>query len=514
MKKELIAAIDIGSHAMRMRIGEIKQDGSFKELESFRKLVSLGHDTFTTGRVSFETVDRVCDMLSIFKQTMNDYGVETYQALATSAIREASNKSYIVDQIRLKTGLELRVISNSQEQFLTHKSVKYSLENYEQIIEEGAVIVVVGAGSIQVTTYKDSQLTSSQNVKMGALRVKEILNDLELSSLKYQEILEEYIDANLKGLDFFAKDIEYKHFIAVGGETNMLQKIISIEDHVEDVSSISKARFKKLFRSLSCMTVEEIARTYNIKQGRASIIIPSMMLFFKFLEQAKTKEMIIPNTSLVNGIVHSMYEFEFSQEDKEAFARDIITNAKVIASKFETDEAHAYAVETYAEQIFESTKELHGLERYDSLLLRLSCILHDCGKFISLDQHYKHSYDLIRSLEIFGLSDDDMEVVANIARYHSSIAPNFQSQDYRYLSERDRVKVAKLVAIIRLADALDRGHRQKITINSIKLKNKDLIIKGVSQSHVNLEEWAFKRKADFFMTVFGINPVLKIKKEI
>ena len=129
MDKKLIAAIDIGSHAMRMRIGEIKEDGRIKELESFRKLVSLGHDTFTTGQVSFETVDRVCDMLTVFKQTMNDYGVTEYKAMATSAVREASNKSYIVDQIRLKTGLELKVISNSQEQFLTHKGIKYLLTN-------------------------------------------------------------------------------------------------------------------------------------------------------------------------------------------------------------------------------------------------------------------------------------------------------------------------------------------------------------------------------------------------
>jgi len=515
MKRQLIAAIDVGSHAIRMKIGEIKIDGTFKELENFRKLISMGHDTFTTGQVSFDTVERVCEMLTVFKQIMNDYDVKIYKALATSAIREAANRDYIVDQIKLKTDLDLKVLSNSEEQYLTHKAVKYALKDYDTIINEGAVIVVVGAGSIQVTTYKDGHLTSSQNIKMGALRVKEVLSEIELSSLKYQDILNEYIDANMSGLDFFAKDTIYRHFIAVSGETSMVQQIIAVEDNVnENIESISKGRFKKLFRSLSEMSIDEIQKAYNVKHGRASIIIPSMMLFSKFLEQAKTKQMIIPNTSLVNGIIYNLYEQLYDLDDQNQISSDIITNAKVIAVKFDINAEHSEAVDQFAISIFNKTKEIHGLTDRDRVLLRLAAILHDCGKYINLENHHLHAYYLIKSLEIFGLSENDMEIISNIAKYHSHYLPSSQDEEFMRLSERNRLIIAKLVAILRISDALDRGHKQKITIQSVKLKDRELIIKVQAKDHVNLEVWSFKRKSQFFQTVFGITPVLKIVKEI
>jgi len=124
MQKEIIAAIDVGSHALRMKLGELRANGDFKEIESFRKVAALGHDTFTNSKISFESVDKVCTILKAFNNTMNDYSVKNYKALATSAIREASNKEYIIDQIRLMTGIEVEVIDNSEEQYLTHKAIK------------------------------------------------------------------------------------------------------------------------------------------------------------------------------------------------------------------------------------------------------------------------------------------------------------------------------------------------------------------------------------------------------
>ena len=135
---------------------------------------------------------------------MTDYGIRSYKAMATSAIREASNRDYIVDQIKLKTGLDIEVIDNSEEQFLTHKAVKHKLDDYETIINEGAVIVVIGAGSIQIIMYKDGELVSSQNVKMGALRIKEMLSSLENETLKYHKILDEYITAQSRRARFFS----------------------------------------------------------------------------------------------------------------------------------------------------------------------------------------------------------------------------------------------------------------------------------------------------------------------
>ncbi len=514
MQKEIVAAIDVGSHAMRMKIGELKSNGEFREIETFRRSASLGHDTFTNAKVSFESVDKVCGILRNFKNTMNDYGITVYKALATSAIREASNKEYIIDQIKLKTELNISVIDNPEEQFLTHKAIKHKLAHYDQMIQEGAVIVVIGAGSIQITMYKDGKLTSSQNVKMGALRIKEVLGTLENEALKYHKILDEYITVNLEGLDFFKSKLDIRHFIAVGGEIGTIKKIVGLsEEEIEPLETIAKTKFEELFITVCGKSTEVLTTDYAIRRERAEILIPSMMLFNKFLANTRANTIVIPNISLTDGIIREIYEDLSNLNKKDKALEEIVTNARVLAEKFEYNKAHCENVEKNALVLFDKLKKLHGLEN-ERILLKVAAILHDIGKFIGLDMHYIHSFDLIRSLDVFGLSKEQMKLVANISRYHSMEVPKDKDANFMQLSEKDRVLVAKLVAILRIADALDRSHKQKIEIQLVKLKDKELSIRAISKDQCTLEEWTFKGKAIFFQEVFGITPILKIKREI
>ena len=513
MNSKLIAAIDVGSHALRMKIGEIKKDGSFKELEKFRKTVVLGHDTFTTHKLSLDSVEKTCNILKGFKGILNDYQIDSYKALATSAIREAQNRDYILDQIKIKTGIEIEVISNSQEQYLTHKAIKYKLNNYKEIIREGAVIVVIGAGSIQITTYKDGKLRFSQNVKMGALRIKEVLRSFEDKALNYHVLLDEYIDANLDGIDFLKQEIEYKHFIAVGGEIEVIGKMIAMSKNESNSEIITTKDFEQLFESLLNKTVNEIIEEYDIIRERAEIIIPAMMLFKKFIKKAKAKEIEVPNISLTDGIIREIYEDIHKLKNEDETVEDIIANSEFLAKKFQYDENHCKAVEEFSLFFFDKLKKIHGLEE-ERTLLRIAAILHDIGKFISLEKHSIHSYTIIKRLEIFGLSKNQMEIIANIAKYHSVNVPNKEDIEFSSLSEKNRILIAKLVAIIRLADALDRSHKQKIQIQSIKVKDKILTIKALSKTNTDIEEWTFLKKAVFFEEVFGITPVLKIKIDL
>lgn len=514
MQREIVAAIDVGSHAMRMKIGELKNNGEFREIENFRRSAALGHDTFTNSKVSFESVDKVCNILKNFKNIMNDYGITIYKAMATSAIREASNKEYIVDQIKLKTELDITVIDNQEEQYLTHKAVKYKLDNYDQMTKEGAVIVVIGAGSIQITMYKDGKLLTSQNVKMGALRIKEVLGTLENETLKYQKILDEYITVNFEGLEFFKSSVKFKHFIAVGGEISVIKTIIGAKSpEVVNQEFILKSEFNELLSIISCKSTDELINEYSIKRERADIILPSMMLFKKFLDNTNAETIVIPNISLTDGIIREIYEDINGLNKKDKALEDVIANARALAQKFEYNKVHTENVENNALLLFDKLKKLHGLEN-ERILLRIAAVLHDIGKFISLDMHYDHSYELIRALSIFGLSKEQMELIANISKYHTMEVPKKMDPNFMQLSEKDRVLVAKLVAILRIADALDRSHMQKINIQMVKLKDKELIIRAQSNENTILEEWTFKQKSVFFQEVFGITPILKIKREI
>lgn len=510
MRRNLIAAIDVGSHAIRMKIGEINRVGTFRELESFRKIAVLGHDTFKTQKVSFESVDKICDILGDFQKTMNDYNVKHYTAMATSAIREAKNRDYILDQIEIKTGFKVQVIDNSQEQFLTLKAVKYHLPAYDQIVDEGVIVIVIGAGSIQVTTFQDGALKSSQNVKMGALRIREILGAMESTVVKYNHVLEEYINVNLEGLVIADDEVRYKHLIVVGGETSVISHMMGLD--LEETNIIKKKQLKELYKTVQNYTTEEIRAEYGVRRERADIILPSMMLLNAFMRKTDSKEVIVPNISLVDGIIRHIHENLYNLRLDDEVIRDVITNAKVLARAYDYNVNHCDYVEQTSLLLFNKLKKVHGMT-LEGLHLQVAAILHDIGKFISLDGHSVHSYNLIRSLELFGMSKEDMELIAVVSRYHGMVAPGDTEKDYGELNRNRKIVAAKLIAILRLADAMDRGHGQKITIKNIKMKDKILTIKGVSTVDTTLEEWNFEKKAFFFQEVFGITPKLTIVKE-
>jgi exopolyphosphatase/guanosine-5'-triphosphate,3'-diphosphate pyrophosphatase len=512
LKNNLIAAIDVGSHAIRMKIGEIDEEGNFKELESLRKTAVLGHDTFNDGKISYESVDTVCNILKMFKKCMKDYRITDYKAMATSAIREAENKDYIIDQIKLKTGLDIKVIDNAREQYLTHKAIKRKIDNFDSLIEKGVVMVVIGAGSIQITLYKNSQLISSQNVKLGALRVKEVLGDLERESFSYYKILEEYIRVNIESIDFFKRSNDYNHFIAVGGEITTISKLIN-EEHIEqDIIYINRKQFEILYKEFLHKSTEEILE-YNIERERAEIIIPSMMLFKKFLDKSRTDKILVPNITLSDGIIMDIYEEKYNLDKEEMSLKDIFTCVKNIAKKYDYNKDHSLDVEKNAKIIFDNCKDIHGLES-ERHLLRIAAILHDIGKYISVYNTHILSYTIIKSIEIFGISNEQLEIIANVARYNSVETPSIRDINFGKLSNKNKVIVGKLAAILRLANALDKSHNQKIEIISVKRRNKQLIIYGKSSANTMLEMWTFKKKAEFFKEVFGITPILIIKKEI
>lgn len=511
---ELIAGIDIGSHALRMKIVEINQMAEIKILELLRNPVSLGSDTYTMGKVSFDTVDHTCDILQGFKRLMNDYNIKTYRAVATSAIREAENRDYIVDQIKLKTGLEIDVISNAEERSLTYKAIRDNLPDVIKMRNESLMIVTVGSGSIEISIYIQDNLTFSQNIRLGSLRLREFLAGLEGRTLQFSKILEEYIDSNIDRLKDFIGIDKCKYFIALGGEIRTISRICNQTRVFEELKYIDKDSFLHLYNHLVNKSTQSIIKEYQVSPERANVLVPSMMIFKRFLEMSKAEGMHAPLISLRDGIIADIIDSKFNTIRKKVFQNDIISYARFLGQRYKYDQKHAQDVEEKSLFLFDQLKVLHGLGNKERQLLQLAAILHDIGKFTNLTKHYIHSYDIIIATEIVGISQEELEVIANVARYHSQMTPRYSHENFAKLSEKNRVIVAKLVAIIRMADALDRSHTQKIDRLNLSIDEKQIIIRGESERDTLLEEWTFETKSDFFQEVFGVKTKLKIKRKI
>ncbi|SDZ07312.1 Ppx/GppA phosphatase family protein [Tindallia californiensis] len=513
-KPTVMSAIDIGSYSLKMRIVEVDEEGNTRLLDRVTHPAALGKDTFSTGKVSYETVEHICEILTGFQQLMQEYGSRHYRALATSAIREAENREYLIDQIRLKTGLKVEVINNAQERYLTYKAIRENLPDHQAIREEGVLVVEVGSGSIEMTIYDRGSMQLTHNIKLGHLRLREVLSDLEKRSLDFPRLLEEYIESHLDAIQHIHQDYPIRHLVVLGSEMKAINRLCNDPDSLENKNTISIEALEKLFKEVQEKPAEFMADTYQISMDLASILLPSLMIMKKFFQMTEATQYYTPLVSLSDGIVSDFIDQRFYTERLKEFNKDIQQQAMNLLKKYHGDEKHALDVEEKAVLFFDALKKTHGMKEREKFLLKLACKLHDIGKFVNLNQHYEHSYTLIKASPILSLSEEELEMVANVSKYHSSRTPRKDHDSYLRLKGKDRVTTAKLTAILRLADAMDRSHRQKIYDVKVRQQNKEMVILGIADVDTLLEEWTFEIKSEFFQEVFGIKPTLKVKRRL
>ena len=513
-KPRVMSSIDIGSYSLKMKIVEVDEVGNVRVLERVTKPAALGKDSFSEGKVRFETVEDICGILAGFKNLMKEYNSKQYRAVATSAIREAENREYLIDQIKLKTGLQVEVINNAQERYLTYKAIRENLGNHEQIRKEGALVVEVGSGSVEMTIYSEGKLRTTHNFKLGHLRLLEVLSDLKKRTLKFPDLMEEYIEGHLDILNLIEKDYRLKHFIVLGSEMRAISKLFNPKEDFEKNPVISRQVFQEFYDEVLGKSLPEIVEDYEISSDLASILLPSLMIIKKFAAMTVAREVYIPLVSLSDGIISDFTDRRFSTLRHREFNEDVLQQAENMAEKYHADRKHAADVEEKSVLLFDALKRTHGMKNREKFLLRLACKLHDIGKFVNLNKHYYHSYRLIKASSILSLSEEELEIVANVSKYHSSRVPQITDESYEKLGNKNQVITSMLTAILRLADAMDKSHSQKISNVKIRTQDKEMIVRGDAKVDTLLEEWTFEVKGEFFREVFGINPQLKIRRKV
>lgn len=509
-KNHLFAAIDIGSHRLQMKIVELGRGSESRDLENVDLLVPLGRDTFNEGKLSFTSVHSACNAIAGFQRLMSDYRVSECRVVATSALREASNRDYMLDQIRMLTGLDVEVINNSQEKFLTFQAVKQKLIAAEVVkADEGLLLLDIGAGSIQLSLCSSMQLIDSQSMKLGSLRIKEAISKIEQHTLRFSGVLEEYIEAHLENVEELRVKEGVTKFAVVSGESDSIAKLFG-KERTDGITVIKRSAFDTLFKRAISMSTSELAKQCGISLTGAEVIAPVLILIKKFFEKTSAGEVMLPHVSLVDGLVAERMQAEKIKSKHSEFEHDILKNAEQLAERYKYSRTHTNYVVTSVLALYDSLKNIHGMKPRDRFLLHVATLLHDIGKFIASDPHYVYSYNIIKASQLPGLADTELAMVANIARFHSAEEPDFWNESLRKLEVKDRLKAVKLIALIRLADSLDTSHRQKLSKLSVDLSEDVCHIRCISRVDASLEQWAFQTKASFFREVFGFQPVLHI----
>lgn len=507
MAIQMFAAVYIGSYEVGLKIFEFSSKKKIHEIEDIRSRLDLGKDAFQKGVIGYELVDSLCDILAEFKTIMQGYKIKNCEVYASATLREVANELFIINQIYLRTGFEVKILSNSEHRFISYKSVA-GRETFEKMIAKSAAIVDIGGSSVQITLFRQGKLLTTQHMEIGTMRLRALLDKPGHSERMYQQQIEEYIGKRLEVFRtlYLKTGVESLIFMNDYGT-----EVIKKAENSKDGSYIKADKLNKYIEKLQKKKLESITKELNLSEDRDPLILPTLILFKSLVNNLNAQEVWIPGFNITDGIAYDYAERINLVKVTHDFEADIISAARNLSEHYNSYSPHIEALSTLSIKIFDTMRKVHGLNRRHRLLLEIATILHDCGKYISISNGAECAYHIIMSSEIIGLSHLEREIVALTVLYNSCML-----DEYEELSEKidkdSYLVVAKLSAILRLANALDQSHRQKFNNIRIGIKERALVITVEAFEDISLEQVLFDSKTAYFEHVFSMKPVLKSKR--
>lgn len=502
------AAIDIGSYEVSMKIFELSKKFGFRELNDIRYSLEVGKGVYSERRIDKEMIDILCEVLNDFKRIMLDYGVEEYRACATSVFRELENPILVTDQIYRRTKLKIEVLSNAEQHFLGYKSIAAIENGFKKMIQKGTAILDVGGGSLQVSLFDKDSLVTTQSLKMGSLRIRQRLKELEKTTIHYDKLVEEFIRNDVMSFQrLHLRDRDIKNVILMG---DFITDTIFQEEMRDNI--ITKEEFMQRYENTVHKSEQVIAEEMEIDPEYAALVVPTMIVCKSFIDVFNAEALWAPGVSLLDGIAYDFAEKKKYIKSVHNFENDILVTARNIAKRYSSGKGHIQGTMNLCLGIFDSMKKVHGMTARERLLLQIAALLHDCGKYISMGDVAECSYQIIMSTEIIGLSTEEREMIAWAVRFNSTPLTDYDELKMRSGVDRNSyMTITKMAAILRLANAMDRSHYQKIQGIKTVLKDRELQMIVDSSQDISLELGLLKDKVEFFEEVFGIG--LKLRRK-
>ena len=474
-KKQLAAIIHLGSERVTMQLIEYTDLYAVTILDEASQTVRLGEETFKTGRISTETMQALIDILKGFRRLMKDYGIKDYVLEATTAVREARNRTFFLDQVLVKTGFVMDVINLPQEIFRKIASLSYHLESHKKKVEHkgGHLLVDLSSGAMGFTYVRRGEMEYQQNLHVGLIRMKEYFTRNEQSSIHFGEALREYIRANLFPVMQELENKPVESMFISGVESSYLPRILK------------KKPDKKGLIKVGAGDLEEMIRA------------------------AGSSFVYIVTNRFIDGI-RALYIARQKDPAFMAYMQSIqMSQIRGVARRFGSNLVHVGLVADLCEAIFETVAKSEGLDGADLHLLRAAALLHGVGKFFSLRAGKLYNYELIQATDFLGFGPDAQQTIASVSYLFSLPSPDALSPEAYDREISATPAVAKLAAILRLADALDVSRKQKITGCRTVMKENQFRIIVTSREDLSLERWTFEKQSGFFEEVFGLTPILE-----
>jgi exopolyphosphatase/guanosine-5'-triphosphate,3'-diphosphate pyrophosphatase len=506
--------IDVGTNSIRLIVGEVGPDLSYRVIDDEKVQARLGQGVDERGALALDAMSRSVETIERLKGIAEGHGLKGLRAVATSAVRDASNREQMLTMVRMRSGIELEVLSGEDEARYAHASVGAAFD----LRGVAAGVLDIGGGSTELIVSVHGVIEEVLSLPLGAIRLTEWFgrcDDAEGAQMRemrqhLREFVREHVPKPPVPLDvLFGSGGAMRslagvsmHRLASPVAGEMLPRIVrGYEMTLSEVQS-------NLHR-LDGMSVRDRASIPGLSPERADIIAAGVAIAERFMKRLGVDRVRAHDRGIRDGVIREMIRSLAPGRRTPSHAGRVKT-ARQFAHSCRFDEAHAEQVVKLSLSMFDQmAKAAVDGEDWASAesreLLHVAGLLHDVGYLIGHAKHHKHSYHLIVHSELDGFSHRQLEMVANLARYHRGSMPKMRHAGYARLSKEDRKIVRRLGAILRIAVGLDRTHTQSVTRVGLHVTQDRVTFELTSLEDPSVNIWEAERKSDLLEREFGFD---------
>ncbi|HYO25226.1 MAG TPA: Ppx/GppA phosphatase family protein [Lacipirellulaceae bacterium] len=494
-----LAAIDVGSNSIRLVVAEAQPGGRYRVLDEERESTRLAASLASTGKLDEESMTASLEALRRFKSIAAGMGVETIRAIATCAVREATHGLEFCRRVRQQIDLPIEIIDSDQEARLAFQSVRRRFD----LAGKNSLLADIGGGSTEIVVASGDLIEAIYATKLGAVRLAEKFNNPGPWPDEDVIRMMRSIDRELRKTT--EKPAAPLHqLIGSGGTFTNLASIIMASRGLSRLPAagarVSRADVRHLVDRLAKMSPKERREVPGLNPDRVDIIVPGLGVIDSIMRRFRVNTLQVHAYGVRDGLLLGM--IDRLQGATAASSPSFDEQIDRFAEACGVDLAHARQVSRIAGQIYEGLSKLVDLPPGDRRLLEAAARMQDVGYLISYEGHHKHSYHLILHSRLEAFRPEELEIVANVARYQRGADPKKKHPNFRGLDEGDRLRVRRMAAILRVAGGLDRSHNQTVRSVTLEGSRSDvrLIVAADEQPEVDL--WAARRRAESFEKVF------------
>lgn len=485
---DVIAAIDIGTNAVRLEIARVSADGGLETLHTERDPVRPGEGLFKTGAMSREVQARLIAALRRYAGVCRRYGARV-RAVATSAVREARNREEIVKRARAEARVSIEVLSGREEARLICLGV---LKGKPPLAR--SLCVDIGGGSTEVAFAfgeKPSQLFS---INLGAVRLTELFELKGKVSKKQLKLVREFCREAVA--EVLPERIRWAPDTALGS-SGTIGAVVAFA-RKEGVGHATRRQVTRAVERLAEMDLEKRRKRFDAR--RADIVVAGAVILEAVLKHLSLEAITAVDRGLRDGVLTDLLRRRgpVSEDDDAALAEA----ALAVGRRFGFAEAHARQVAALSLQLFDQLQGLHRLSPAARRWLEVAALLHDVGHAISYQRHHKHSQYVIQNADLPGMSERDRLLCGLIARFHRRSEPRPEHEALEPLSDGEVRMVRRCATFLRVGDALDRSHHQPVLSLRARARGGAVHVALKSRGSVDLELWDAAHELELFRDVF------------